>query len=36
MAINFGYCTLQEVKDALRLTDAIDDTLIEKSIEGAS
>jgi len=36
MAITNGYCTLQEVKDALRLTDAIDDTLIEKSIEGAS
>ena len=36
MAITNGYCTLAEVKAALRLSDAIDDTLIEKSIEGAS
>jgi len=36
MAITNGYCTLNEVKAALRLTDAIDDTLIENSIEGAS
>jgi hypothetical protein len=36
MAITNGYCTLSEVKSALRLSDSIDDTLIEKSIEGAS
>jgi hypothetical protein len=30
------YCTLNEVKAALRLSDAVDDTLIENSIEGAS
>jgi hypothetical protein len=36
MAITNGYCTLSEVKAALRLSDAIDDTLIENSIEGAS
>ena len=36
MAITRGYCTLAEVKAALRLNDAIDDTLIENSIEGAS
>jgi hypothetical protein len=36
MAITNGYCTLAEVKAALRLTDTVDDTLIEKAIEGAS
>ena len=36
MAIVNGYCTLAEVKAALRLTDSVDDTLLEKSIEGAS
>jgi hypothetical protein len=36
MAITNGYCTLNEVKSALRLSDSIDDTLIEKSIEAAS
>jgi len=36
MAITNGYCTLAEVKAALRLSDATDDTLLEKSIEGAS
>ena len=36
MAITNGYCTLNEVKAALRLSDAVDDTLIENSIEGAS
>jgi len=36
MAITNGYCSLSEVKAALRLSDAIDDTLIENSIEGAS
>jgi hypothetical protein len=36
MTITNGYCTLQEVKSALRLSDSIDDTLIENSIESAS
>lgn len=36
MAITNGYCTLQEVKDVLRLTDSVDDTLLELSIESAS
>jgi hypothetical protein len=36
MAITNGYCTLAEVKAALRLTDSTDDTLLENSIEGAS
>lgn len=36
MAITNGYCTLQEVKDVLRLTDNVDDTLLELSIESAS
>jgi hypothetical protein len=36
MAIVNGYCTLAEVKAALRLTDNVDDTLLEKAIESAS
>lgn len=36
MAITDGYCTLAEVKAALRLSDSVDDTLLENSIEGAS
>jgi hypothetical protein len=36
MAITNGYCTLAEVKAALRLTDNVDDSLIENAIEGAS
>lgn len=36
MAITNGYCTLAEVKAALRLTDSEDDSLIERAIEGAS
>ena len=36
MAITNGYCTLAEIKAALRLTDTADDTLLENSIEGAS
>lgn len=36
MAITNGYATLAEVKAALRLTDNIDDTLIENAVEGAS
>lgn len=36
MPITNGYCTLAEVKAALRITDSTDDTLLEKSVEGAS
>lgn len=36
MAITNGYCTLAEVKAALRLTDNNDDSLLEDAIEGAS
>jgi len=36
MAISNGYCTLADVKSALRITDAVDDSLIEMSIEAAS
>lgn len=36
MAIVNGYCTLAEVKAALRLTDNVDDGLLEKAIESAS
>ena len=36
MAIENGYCTLAEVKSALRITDVTDDALLEKAIEGAS
>ena len=36
MAISNGYCTLNEVKAALRITDNTDDTLLENAIEGAS
>ncbi len=36
MAITNGYCTLAEVKAALRITDNADDTLLENEIEGAS
>lgn len=36
MAITNGYCTLAQVKAALRITDNTDDTLIEGSVEAAS
>ena len=36
MAIVNGYCTLAQVKAALRLTDNADDTLLESAIESAS
>ena len=34
--ITNGYCTLAEVKAALRITDSIDDTLLETAVESAS
>jgi hypothetical protein len=36
LAITNGYCTLADVKAALRITDTIDDALIESSINSAS
>jgi hypothetical protein len=36
MAITNGYCSLADVKAAARITDTIDDTLLELSIESAS
>jgi len=36
MAITNGYCTLQDIKDALRITDTVDDDLLELSVETAS
>jgi hypothetical protein len=36
MAITNGYCTLTQVKAALRITDSTDDTLLEGSVESAS
>ena len=36
MAITNGYCTLAELKSALRITDSTDDTLLESAIESAS
>jgi len=36
LAITNGYCTLADVKAALRLTDTLDDSLIENSINSAS
>jgi len=36
MAITNGYCTLSEIKAALRITDSTDDTLLENAVEGAS
>jgi hypothetical protein len=34
--ITNGYCTLAEVKAALRITDSIDDSLLETAVESAS
>lgn len=36
MAITNGYATLAEVKAALRITDTVDDSLIELAVESAS
>jgi hypothetical protein len=36
VAITQGYATLIDVKNALRITDSIDDTLLETAIESAS
>lgn len=36
MAITNGYCTLADVKAALRVSDSLDDTLLEMAIESAS
>lgn len=36
MAITNGYATLNQVKAALRITDAVDDSLLEMAIESAS
>lgn len=36
MAITNGYCTLQDVKDVLRITDSTDDTMLELCVESAS
>ena len=35
MAVTNGYCTLADVKAALRITDTIDDALLENSINSA-
>lgn len=36
MAITNGYASLNQVKAALRITDSVDDTLLEMAIESAS
>lgn len=36
MAITNGYCSLAEVKAALRITDSMDNTLLENAVEAAS
>ena len=36
MAITNGYATLNEVKAALRITDSVDDSLLEMAVESAS
>ena len=36
MAINNGYATLAQIKAALRISDAVDDSLLEMAVESAS
>lgn len=36
MAITNGYCSLNQIKAALRITDAVDDGLLEMAVESAS
>lgn len=36
MAITNGYCSLNQIKAALRITDAVDDALLEMAVESAS
>jgi hypothetical protein len=36
MAITRGYATLAQVKSALRITDSVDDSLLEMAVESAS
>ena len=36
MPITNGYATLQQIKSAVRITDAIDDALLEMAVESAS
>lgn len=36
MAITNGYCSLQDIKNALRISDSVDDTLLELAVETAS
>jgi hypothetical protein len=36
LAITNGYATLAQVKSALRITDAVDDSLLEMAVESAS
>ena len=36
MAITNGYCSLAEVKASARITDSVDDTLLELAVESAS
>lgn len=36
MAITNGYCSLADVKAALRITDSVDDSLLEMAVESAS
>lgn len=36
MSITNGYCSLNQIKAALRINDAVDDTLLEMAVESAS
>ncbi len=36
MAITNGYCSLNQIKAALRIADAVDDALLEMAVESAS